>query len=162
MIGYMGKIGGCVIADSAITVTVEYFHMSTIASKREARCVITAFYSDFSQVNNHTSSVFLKRTGSDLTGVMYRNPRPANIYHISVNVMIPMSDLSVTFKDGLPTYVMSYYLPLPQNFQASNLHVTTSNGPVFSPARSAVASSTATDTVATAIFLRLLVLCPII
>ena len=50
---------------------------------------------------------------NDVNGVICRLPRPANVCHIGVDALIPMSDLSPAFTDALLTYAMPYFLLLP-------------------------------------------------
>ena len=148
-----GKIGGAVTADSVITVIGEHFPMSTMTVEQEARRVISTFRSVIIQVDNLTPSIFLDRAGKDMTGGMYRNPRSANVCHLGVDALIPMSDLSLAFKDRLSTYALSYYLPLPQSFQVLNPSANTSAGTTSLPSDSVViAPSSAADALNADIF----------
>ena len=132
-------------ANSAITVFGQYFLMSTMTAEQEAHRVVYVFRSAFVQVENLEPSVFLDRAGNDVTGGMYRLPRPANAYHIGVDALIYMSDLSPAFTDRLSTYALSHFLPLPPAFQVSTLFITISTEPVASP----IAPFTAADTLDT-------------
>ena len=136
-----GNIGGSVTADSAITVFSDHFLMSAMTAEQKSRRVVSVFRSAFVQVENLKPSVFLDRADNNVTGVMCRLPCLANVYHIGVDTLIFMSDLSPAFTDGLSSYALSYFLPLPQVFQASTSFITTSTESIASP----IASSIATD-----------------
>jgi len=137
-----------VTTDSTITVFGEHFPMNTMTAEQENRRVMSVFRSAFVQVENLKPFVFLDRAGNDVTSVVYFLPRPANVCHIGVDALISMSDFSPAFTDGLLTYELSYFLPIPHAFQASTQFIITSTEPVASP----IASSTATDTLDADIF----------
>ena len=83
-----------------------------------------------------------------MTGINYRLLHPTNIYHISVDALISMSNLNPVFKNVLSTYALSYFIFLLQTFQVSTPFVTTSTEPVASP----ILSYTTADTLYANIF----------
>ena len=80
---------------------------------------------------------------------MHRNPRPENVCQIGVAAEINTSNLSAVFRDRLSNCALSYFLPLPQLFQAKGI-------PTKSRAGASVPStvvSTAADVLDADIFL---------
>ena len=57
--------------------------------------------------------------GVDVTGIMYRDPRPGNVCHLGVDACISMKKLSEAFGTSLSEFTVSYFLPLPQSFAPS-------------------------------------------
>ena len=108
-----GNIGGSVTADSAIPVFSDHFLMITVTAEQKARHVVSVFCSAFVQIENLKPSVFLDRADNNVTGVICRLPRLANVYHIGVDTLIFMSDLSPAFTDELSSVLPSSSTSIP-------------------------------------------------
>ena len=116
---FRGKLSEKVSADNVIAIIGEHFPVSTMTAEQEARRVIRKFREAFLNIDNLAPSSFLNIEGVDVTGIMYRNPRPENVCHLGVEARIPMRTLSEAFGKGLSEYTISYFLPLPQSFAPS-------------------------------------------
>ena len=111
---FRGKLSNKISADNVIAVMGEHFPVSTMTAEQEARRVIRKFRAAFLDVKNLSPSSFVNVEGVDVTGTMYRDPRPGNVCHLGVEACIPMRKLSEAFGKSPSEYTVAYFLPLPQ------------------------------------------------
>ena len=114
-----GKLSKKISADNVIAIMGEHFPVSTMTAEQEARRIVRKYREAFLNVENLSPSSFLDVEGVDVTGIMYRNPRPENVCHLGVDACIPMRKLSEGFGTSLSEFTVSYFLPLPQSFAPS-------------------------------------------
>ena len=105
-------------ADVVISVFNEHFPLSTISTEQEARRIVHAIPSSFSDVKNLTPTAFLDRNRNNQTSTMHKTPRPSNICHLGVGASISMESLSEAFEKN-SEFILKYYLELPQSFYAA-------------------------------------------
>jgi len=111
------KLKDCT-ADALIAVFAEHFPLSTHAAEQEARRAVQAFQNEFSNVDNLEPTGFVDIRGDNQTKNMYRPTRPPNVCHLGVQAAIQMRKISDAFTMD-DSYVLEYYLRLPQSFTPS-------------------------------------------
>ena len=114
------KLSDSCDADSLISIFNSHFPISTMPSEDLARAAVAKLHSAFGDISYLTPTAFLTRNGEDVTGLMYKKPRPANVCHLGVNAAIKMRDISHAFDDDM-RFTVDYFLPLPQSFGESKL-----------------------------------------
>jgi len=107
-------------ADALIAVFAEHFPLSTHAAEQEARRAVQAFQNEFGNIENLEPTGFVDIRGDNQTRNMYKAIRPPNVCHLGVQAVIRMENISEAFAAD-DSYVLDYYLRLPQSFTPSRL-----------------------------------------